>query len=282
MDRRGGYVVSASLEHASTARLYAFVPGGTPGGVPVVLVHGAASEARAQFHAFLPLASRQQVLLIVPEFRRPAFRGYQRLAGAAGPLAAAAALDAAVEEAARLTGVPIPRFDLAGYSGGAQFAHRYAMLFPGRVRRLAVGAAGWYTWLDSARAYPYGPRPSVASGHLAVNTAAFLSIPIRVLVGERDLARDRSLRAEPAIDAEQGAHRLERALRWAQHLQETAASAGLEADVTTELLPHTGHGFRRAMRKGGFGERVLDFFNSDRPRRASDATSPALTPGGTP
>jgi pimeloyl-ACP methyl ester carboxylesterase len=282
MDHRGGYVVSASLEHASTARLHVFVPGGTPGGVPMVVVHGAASEATAQFLAFLPLASQQQVLLIAPEFRRPAFRGYQRLAGTGGPLAAATALDAAVEEAARLTGAPIPRFDLAGYSGGAQFAHRYAMLFPARVRRLALGAAGWYTWLDSARAFPYGPHPSALSGHLAVNTAAFLSIPIRVLVGERDVARDRSLRAEPAIDSEQGAHRLERALRWAQHLRETAASVGLEADVTTELLPHTGHGFRRAVRKGGFGGRVLDFFNSDRPCRAYDAAAPVLIPGVTP
>jgi pimeloyl-ACP methyl ester carboxylesterase len=264
MSAPGGYVVSTSVEHAPLLRYHLFAPVGPPRGAPVVLVHGTSSDPAEQFRAFLPLAYRHQVVLIVPEFTRPAFRGYQRLAGAAGPLAAASALDAVVAEAAGMTGAPISAFDLVGFSGGAQFAHRYAMLFPSRVRRLVAASAGWYTWLGSSLPFPEGPHASLASGHTRVRIAEFLRIPIRVMVGERDVARDRRLRVDPRIDAEQGAHRLERALRWVEHLAAVARSRGCEADATIELLPDTGHLFRQAMQRGGFGERALEFLASDR------------------
>ena len=52
------------------------------------------------------------------------------------------------------------RVDLVGFSGGAQFAHRFAMLYPGCVRRVVVAAAGWYTYIDPSRPFPLAAAPA--------------------------------------------------------------------------------------------------------------------------
>ena len=54
------------------------------------------------------------------------------------------------------TGAAAGPFYLFGFSGGAQFAHRYVLAHPDRVAAAGIGAAGWYTFPDSATPYPYG------------------------------------------------------------------------------------------------------------------------------
>ena len=43
------------------------------------------------------------------------------------------------------TGIDTRRINLFGFSGGAQFAHRYAMAHPGSVNALVLTAPGWFT-----------------------------------------------------------------------------------------------------------------------------------------
>lgn len=119
----------------------------------MVVVHGNGRNGGRAFRTFLPAAMDARVPLLVPTFSRDRFPRYQVLGGASGPLAAARALLATLDDAADL-GLAVGQVDLVGYSGGAQFVHRFAMLEPARVRRAVVVAAGWYTYLDPDRPFP--------------------------------------------------------------------------------------------------------------------------------
>jgi poly(3-hydroxybutyrate) depolymerase len=55
-----------------------------------------------------------------------------------------------VAEVLSLTNASPGPLHLSGYSGGGQFVHRFMLVHPGRVARVAVGAAGWYTFPDPA------------------------------------------------------------------------------------------------------------------------------------
>jgi pimeloyl-ACP methyl ester carboxylesterase len=227
-------------------------------------VHGVTSSPVDQIQSLLPLSGRYRVPVFAPEFPRPDFKGYQRLASIEKPLGAAHAFHAAVSSAlASMDAEPLP-VDLLGFSGGAQFIHRYAMMYPERVRRLVVAAAGWYTYLDPTQEFPFGTAASDLSGGREIEAEQFLRIPIRVMVGERDVERDTQLRSTRSADLQQGEHRLERAIRWVEHLREEARRRGIEADVSLELMPRVGHSFREAMARARFGERTFAFLAAGR------------------
>jgi dienelactone hydrolase len=225
---------------------------------PLVLVHGRRRAAVRQFRAFLPMAIARGVALIAPTFAPQQFSGYQFLAGADGPLCARDALLDTLDDAWRHLGVVTDEVDLVGFSGGAQFAHRFAMSAPDRVRRAVVAAAGWYTYLDQDRPFPRGAG-AFAAGSERVDVAAFLRIPVHVLVGERDVGRGPSLRTGPSIDRRQGVNRIARALRWTDHLEDVARARDLTPRVSFDLLTDTGHSFTEAVERGALVARTFDF-----------------------
>ncbi len=226
---------------------------------PIVLIPGSSGNAPNYLSTFRPYAEYGGAPLLVPEFGGGSHRGYQRLISDGRPLGAARVLDEALEALAKELGMPLPVFDLVGFSGGAQFAHRYALLYPQRVRRLVVGAAGWYTQLDSDRPFPHGTAPSTASDGMAVDVKGFLGVDVLITVGERDTTRGRQLRSDSRLDAEQGENRLSRALNWYQRLLALADHRGVRAGARFEVMPKTGHSFSSAMAVGGFGGRTMEF-----------------------
>lgn len=262
-DRERLHLVADPAPEVEQVPFDLLVPRGSGERPPLVVVHGVSAGSQAYFDAFGALATRHRRALLVPDFERPRFTGYQRLGGREGDLVAAHALFAALTAASARSEADFGRVDLVGFSGGAQFAHRFAMLYPGRVRRVVVAAAGWYTYIDPSRPFPFGSGPSAASGGRPVEADRFLQIPLRIVVGENDVKRDRMLRADPAIEAQQGPHRLVRGLRWFDHLVEESCRRGDEPRASFQLLPHTGHSFDEAMRRGGFGERALAFFEAE-------------------
>ncbi|MGQ0574046.1 MAG: hypothetical protein ACT4RN_07550 [Pseudonocardia sp.] len=237
-----------------------FVPR-TPGrSAPLVLLHGRGRAATRLFRAFLPAAVARDVALIVPTFPADRFAAYQRLAGADGPLAAAAALVAALDDVRDHFGITTDVVDLLGFSAGAQFAHRFAMVEPARVRRAVVVAAGWYTYLDEHRPFPTG-----VGGHVPVDVEGFLRVPVHVLVGERDVHRDAGLRTGSSLDRRQGPHRLARALRWMDHVDEVARVRGVPSRVSFDLLADCGHGLGDAVRRGGLVAHAAEFLDAAAP-----------------
>ncbi|MEM6624665.1 MAG: hypothetical protein AAF674_20780 [Pseudomonadota bacterium] len=143
------------------------------------------------------------------------------------------------------------RVELCGYSGGAQFAHRFAMLYPHRVARLSLIAAGWYTFLDS-KPFPYGLR-APKSRHTSWqprslgDLATFLSLPIRVLIGTEDDVVDENTRSGPEIDAQQGRTRRERAARWVSAIEDAARLSGIRPNIKLIELDGCGHDFRACL-----------------------------------
>jgi len=245
----------------------AFVPSRCNGHPPLVIVHGNSRRATRQFRSFLPAAIARGVALIAPTFPAGRFSGYQSLAGSDGPFAARQALLDTLEDASRHLHVPTDVVDMVGYSGGAQFAHRFAMHSPGRLGRVVLAAAGWYTYLDEGRPYPYGITPGPRSDSRPVDVDAFLRIPVHVVVGERDTERTDGLRVSPAIDRRQGPNRLIRALRWMDHVEDTAQRRNLPPQVSFDLLLDSGHSFDEAVRRGLLVERTFDFLHRPDPIR---------------
>ena len=250
----------------------------------LVAVHGISRNAREQVHAFGARAARLGLVTVAPLFTRERFPGYQRLGHSRRGVASFphVALQNILEEVADATGADTARSFLFGFSGGAQFAHRYAMRYPDRVRAIALGSAGWYTFPDVGQPFPRGLGATpLAQG---IDPVRFLHVPALVLVGENDDRRDRSLNTSRAIDLQQGRDRIERARRWTGAMRTLASRTGVDARLDMEVMPRCGHDFTDCVRGGGLVERVLDFFatatrRAPAPERERDAGPLMFTAG---
>lgn len=233
--------------------------------MPLALcVHGYTRQPLDQLRAFAPLAAQLGFALALPLFDDRHHRRYQQLLhprrGTRSDLALLSALDAAAPR----HGVDASRLFLFGYSGGAQFVHRFAMCHPGRTAALAIGAAGWYTWPDAQHNWPLGLADTPARLGAPIDLERFLRLPIALWVGERDTAADEHLRDEPELASLQGVHRLERARNWAAAVHGAAQTRGISNTLQVTVLPRVGHDFGSCDRKGELAARVMDFFDRHR------------------
>ncbi len=234
-------------------------------------MHGLSRNSQQQARLFSGYCESFGAVLAAPLFSAERHGDYQRL----GRNRADLALDPILEEAASLTGACAAQIHLFGYSGGAQFAHRYVMAHPHRVARAVVAAAGWYTFPDARRRFPHGIRPSRRFPDLRLDPEEFLRVPMTVLVGEQDQT-GASLRRSERIDQQQGMTRVERARNWVAAMREAAAARALEPRVSLEVVAETGHSFRRFMERGKLGDRVFEaLFGPGKPRAGDGAGPPA-------
>jgi len=232
-----------------------------------VAVHGISRNALEHATLLSRYADEYGVVLLAPHFTEERNDDYQRL-GRAGRSARRAdvVLDDLVAEVASMTGAAADKIYLFGFSGGAQFAHRYAMAHPERVARAVVAAPGWYTFPDETVPYPYGIGASADFQDVRFDPDRFLRVPMAVVVGERDVT-NQSLRRNPEVDRQQGVTRLERAKNWVAAMRAAAVARGLEPLVSFESVPDMPHSFAQFVREGGLGERTfLALFG---PRQAS-------------
>ncbi len=251
-----GKVVHCVRQDGSAQSYYVYMPRSGGAGAPLlVMVHGISRNAKAQANAFAEYCERAGVVMAVPVFGVEA-RDYQRLGRSGRGPRADAALDAVIEEVAMRTGCRASTFHLFGFSGGAQFAHRYALAHPHRVNRCVVVGSGWYTFPNPRARFPYGIRKSPDLPGVRFDPQEFLRIPITVMVGERDVETT-SLRDTPRVNRQQGKTRVERAHRWVEAMREAAQKAGLEPLVTLETIPEGQHDFGGLMKSGNLGERAF-------------------------
>ncbi|BAN68012.1 alpha/beta fold hydrolase [endosymbiont of unidentified scaly snail isolate Monju] len=198
--------------------------------------------------------------LLLPLFSQRDYSDYQRLGRKGRGPRADLALLKAIEQARAYLALRDERFDLLGYSGGAQFAHRFALLHPQRVRRIGLGAAGWYTWPDPRVPYPRGTGATAAMPGERFDLAGLLRTPILVWVGDRDRERDSALNTSERIDRMQGGHRVARAVNWVRAMRQAGLRLGIRTEIRLQLLPGVTHAFVEADRIGGIGRLVFDDF----------------------
>lgn len=225
---------------------------------PLVAVHGIRREAEAQAEFFGERATALGRPVIAPLFEEKRWPRYQQAVRRGRADLALLRLMAELQD----TGIwRTKKFDLFGFSGGAQFAHRFAMLHPAVVSRLIISSAGWYTFPDNA-AFPYGlaPRPGRSDSWAARLTAKldqFLALPMHVCVGAHDNTPDRNTRSGPEINAQQGLHRRARAIRWAETVRSAAQARNINSLVEFVALPSCGHNFRNCITRGGLDTIVV-------------------------
>lgn len=235
---------------------------------PLMCVHGISRNALEHVYAFRDLADEFGFPVVAPVFGRTTYRGYQTLGQKSG-WNALAAFDGAVDDLA--ADLDTTHFNLFGFSGGGQFAHRYALARPERVNALSIAAAGWYTFPDEAARYPRGLAGKRPPG---ADIAAFLKLPMLVAVGSADRERDAALRQGKRINAQQGADRVERARNWVGAINAAAGNLGAPPPAIYAELSGAAHSFSDCI-AAGLARCVATFFFHRQPRenRAPQGTS---------
>lgn len=206
----------------------------------LIVVHGIARGAAEMAARFAESPHFAGWTIIAPLFEKQRFGQYQQLAAKPGQtrsdIAMLTLLDTLAGQFRCDLGAPV----WFGFSGGAQFCHRFALLHPARVAAACCVSAGWYAMPDAALPWPFGLGGDLP---LACDLPAALAVPITVAVGEQDLRQDGSVRQSPLINMHQGETRLRRAKRWTRAMQDAAARAAVPSRVTLELLPGGVHDF---------------------------------------
>jgi pimeloyl-ACP methyl ester carboxylesterase len=255
-----------SEKHPDVA-LYIYVPHTLRRGrLPLVSVHGIARNAAEHAMRFASMAERYGVPVIAPLFNRKAYRMYQQFGvkndGPRTDRVFKAVLDAVMETSL----FPTRKMNLFGYSGGAQFAHRFMMANPAYVERLVIASAGWYTLPDETEAFPYGTKIGARLYDLKFAPKAYLRVPVLVLVGENDDQRDRILNTDTRVDAQQGWTRIARARSWVAAMNRQADEQYIARNVRLRLLPKATHSFTRNMKNNALDQEVLAFMYGPDPR----------------
>jgi pimeloyl-ACP methyl ester carboxylesterase len=238
-------------EYDDAPDCYLFVPQSRRLDSPLmVLVHGISRNAWKLISDFADTAERRGVVMLAPVFSDYRYGDYQRLGRRGRGARADSALQKLVGQASAELRLISSKFYLYGHSGGAQFAHRYAMAYPHDVASLGLSAAGWYTLPDADQPYPYGIRPTSDSYGLTLDPREFLRVPACVFVGEDDISRDGAFNRSDKLDSMQGRNRIERAAHWVESMNRAARALGYDTAYSLHVLPGADHDFDELVAAG--------------------------------
>ncbi len=228
---------------------------------PVLAIHGLNREAEPMAHLLAPQADVTGRTIILPVFDRTSWPRFQR---AAGKDRADWALLSLLEVLRGEGWIGETTPDMSGFSGGAQFAHRFAWLYPEVVGRLCLVAPGWWTFPDMRGVYPCAmgaesPKDTAAAFRLRANLARFLDRDITVMVGALDVYQDRNLRQDAAVMDQQGPNRVVRARMWTAAALRAARRLGVTPNIRFHLMPECGHSFGDCVANGALAPSFVPF-----------------------
>jgi hypothetical protein len=138
------------------------------------------------------------------------------------------------------------------------------MLFPQKVGRLNLAAAGWYCLPDTSMPHPYGLGADTTPDSLTwarrhgQMLPQYLRLAVRVFVGTADTVRDDSLRQMAALDRIQGPTRLARAETYVARFRAAAHAQGIVPDISLTHLPGVTHDVAQAIQTAGLARLVAD------------------------
>lgn len=157
----------------------------------VVAVHGSSRGVMALRDALAAHAERRRWVVLAPLFPVGVggdgeADGYKTLVE--GEIRYDRLLLAMVDEIGEVLGGCFDRFGLFGFSGGGQFAHRFAYLHAPRLWGAVVGAPGAVTRIDERMDWWLGTRNCAEVFGAPLDLDALRRVPIQLLVGDQDLA----------------------------------------------------------------------------------------------
>jgi len=131
------------------------------------------------------------------------------------------------------------RYNMFGFSAGAQFVHRFIQFKPdARFDKVVAGAAGWYTVPDSSIPFPYGYDNSIL---VSTNMSDLLSRNLFIQVGAFDNdPNSPGLRHNEYADA-QGLNRVTRAVNFFETGQNFSNSNNLDFNWSLHIIQGAGH-----------------------------------------
>jgi dienelactone hydrolase len=217
------------------------VPAGpppVPGGFPLlIVVHDTTRNAVGCRDAFARFADEYRAAVLAPLFTAEATEpadahNYKLLAP--GPLRPDLALLHMVDEVAAGGRVAAGRFLLHGFSGGAQFAHRFLYLHPDRLAGVSVAAPGRVTPLNESLRWWGGVADAQERFGRLVKIDSVRRVPVQVLAGGAD--RGPVEPGNPGGEiAATGADRVARG----RFLHDSLVQQGVPSQF--ELVPDAGH-----------------------------------------
>ena len=240
---------------------YVYLPGTAVRGT-WVSVHGISINANSHAEMLAPYAREGGFLLVVPVFTKEHCPSYNIFGKSESGFRGDLQLIRILEDVRQRTGISAEPFFLFGYSAGGQFAHRFIMNYPEKVRAGVICSPGYYTFPTREADYPYGLRGMEEAIGRKFDLESFLRVPLLVNVGDEDVLRTPNFLQIEEIDRTQGRSRVERAKRWFDCVQALSDAHGIHTDRRFELLPGVGHGFENTMEKTDLGRLALRFFRS--------------------
>lgn len=154
-----------------------------------VFVHGTGRRTAVYLDRFADLAREHRAAVLVPLF--PAgidgpddIHNYKRIASAG--VRFDELLLAMVDEVAQRWDVTTSAFFLHGFSGGGQFANRFALLHPRRLAAVSIGAPGQITVPTTDEPWWRGVADTGSLFGTPFEPAAVADVPVQVVVGSLD------------------------------------------------------------------------------------------------
>ena len=131
------------------------------------------------------------------------------------------------------------KYNLFGFSAGAQFVHRFIQFMPdARFNKVVAGAAGWYTVPNNSIPFPYGYQNSIL---ISTNLNNLLSSDLHIQVGALDNnPNSAGLRHNEYADA-QGLNRVTRAVHFFESGQNIADSNNYNFNWSLHIIQGAGH-----------------------------------------
>jgi len=199
----------------------------------LVTIHGQSRGANRYAEGFAEFADAHRYVVLAPLF--PSTIRYQEL-GIGGERADLRLLEL-IEEVCHELELRADHFDLFGYSGGAQFAHRFLYVQPNRLRSVIVGAPGTVTLPTRSERWPVGVAGLGKLAGSRFKIEAVRRPRTLLMVGADDIALEGLNQSPWAMRA--GATRLGRA----RSLHAAWLVAGIEHEYVE--LAATSHGLDR-------------------------------------
>jgi poly(3-hydroxybutyrate) depolymerase len=170
-------------------RFYLYVPRSYDGRDQfrlLVVMHGAERRAEEYAEEFTAFADEHRYIILAPLF--PRGERYQQLGiGDDDSIRADLRLLELVSEVGGRYRVETDRFDLFGFSGGGQFAHRFLYVHPDRLRSVVVAAPGTVALPTDRYRWPYGIADLGKLANVRFDLEKVRRVRALLIVGEEDV-----------------------------------------------------------------------------------------------